>query len=256
MKVFIALLKADLHRALLSLNFIISTIFIMFVMFISCSGFIADTSDVIALIDHALTGSGSTLFILCIAPILPYGMSYAVDLEDRALPFWVIRTGTKQYAISKFISSAIAGFLSVFLSIVIFSQIMSVFFPLLNSMTTGGSYAVLLENNRIGMYILAIATHYGLSATLFAGAAMVVSAFIPNRFTVMAAPIVVYFVLMRLTDNALLPYFLRVSALVQDIYHGVSPLGAFLYKLIPVLCVLNILLSITVKQIDKRVGSS
>lgn len=46
MKTFIALLKMDLYRALLSLNFVISIIFTMFVMFISCSGYISNTSAI------------------------------------------------------------------------------------------------------------------------------------------------------------------------------------------------------------------
>lgn len=147
MNVLYSLLKADLYRALLSLNFILSIIFIMFVMLISCFGFITNTSDAISLLGHALTGSGSALFILCIAPILPYGMSFAADLEDKAVPFWVIRTGKTDYAISKFISSAIAGFLSVGTGIVVFVLVLSSFFPLFNSISAGDSYAVLLEYN-------------------------------------------------------------------------------------------------------------
>jgi hypothetical protein len=253
MKVFIALLKADLYRALLSLNFIISIIFIIFVMFISSSGFITNTSDVIYILGHALTGSGSTLFILCIAPILPYGMSFASDLVDKASPFWIIRAGTKRYAASKFISSVIAGFFSVGISIVSFTLILSISFPLFNEISSGDSYAALLENNKAGMYILAITVHYSLSAALFAGAAVVVSAFIPNKFSVIAAPIVIYFVFMRLTDLASIPDFLKAGNLVQSIYPDVSPSAAFLYKLIPVVGILSILLRITVNQIKKRV---
>jgi hypothetical protein len=256
MKVFIALLKADLSRALLSLNFIISIIFIIFVMFISSSGFIANTSDVIYILGHALTGSGSTLFILCIAPILPYGMSFASDLEDKASPFWVIRTGAKKYAASKFISSIIAGFLCVGISIAVFTLILSMFLPLFKEISSGDSYTALLENNWAGMYLLTIAVHYSLSSALFAGAAVAVSAFIPNKFSVIAVPIVIYFVYMRLTDQASIPEFLKAGNLVQSIYPNVSPLAAFLYKLIPVVGILSILLRVTVNQIRKRMVTS
>jgi len=256
MNVLYSLLKADLYRALLSLNFILSIIFIMFVMLISCFGFITNTSDAISLLGHALTGSGSALFILCIAPILPYGMSFAADLEDKAVPFWVIRTGKTDYAISKFISSAIAGFLSVGTGIVVFVLVLSSFFPLFNSISAGDSYAVLLEYNKPVMYVFAIAAHYSLSAVLFAGGAIAVSALIPNKLTVMAAPIVIYFVLMRLTDLAPIPMFLKASFLVQGIYPGVDPLTAFLYKLIPVVGISGILLTLTIRQIKKRLEMS
>jgi hypothetical protein len=230
--------------------------FILFVMFISCSGFLTKTQDVIGLLSHALSGSGSTLFILYIAPILPYGMSFAWDLEDRASPFWVIRTGVREYAISKFISSAIAGFLSVTISIILFTLIMSKFFPLFKSISNGNPYAALLENNRPSMYIFAIAVHYALSAALFAGGAITVSAFIPNKFSVIATPIVIYFVLMRLTDKVLIPDVLKISFLVQGFYPNVSPFEAFMYKLIPIIVLLGILLMVTVKQITKRMVTS
>ena len=254
MKSFVSLMKADLCRAILSFNFIASVIVILLVMLISCSGFINATSDVTYLLGHALTGSGSTLFILCIAPILPYGMSYASDVEDKALTFWIIRTGTTRYAISKFITAVIAGFMAVGVSIAVFSLILSMFFPMFNQISSGDSYAVLLKSNEPVVYILAIAVHYALSAALFAGAAMTVSTFISNKFSVVAAPLVIYFVLLRLTDLADLPYFLKAGFLVQNIYSRVSPLAAFLYKLIPVIIILGIFLSVTMKQMKKRMG--
>jgi len=253
MKEFFSLLKADLYRALFSLNFVISIASVMLVMFISCSGFITDTANAIYLLGHALTGSGSTLFILCIAPVLPYGMSFASDMEDKALPFWIIRAGTKRYAVSKFISAVIAGLLSVAISIVALPLIMSLFFPMYNDISTENSYAALLKNNRPGMYILAIAAHYSLSAALFSGTAVAVSSFVPKKFISVSVPVVIYFVLMRLTDLTGLPLYLKASFLVQGIYPDVSPVAAFMYKLIPVACVLSILLIISVRQIRKRV---
>lgn len=257
MKIFIALLKADLYRALLSLNFVISIMFTMFVMFISCSGYISNTSDVSYLLGSAITTSGSVLFILCVAPIFPYGLSFASDVEDKALPFWVIRAGNKKYAISKFLSSITAGFLSVASSMIIFSMIMSIFFPLFyGKPSTGSSYAILLENNQPWTYLLVLTMHYSLSGALFAGAALTISTFIPNKFSTMTAPIVIYFVLMRLTTQASIPNFLKPSFLVEGIYSGVSPASAFLYKLIPVVGILSIFLYATVKQIKKRIGRS
>lgn len=256
MRVFLSLLRADLYRALLSLPFLMSIVFILLVMIISSSGFMTETADVIYVLGHALSGSGSTLFILCIAPILPYGMSFASDLEEKVPPFWIIRTGPKKYAISKLLAATIAGFLSVCLGIIIFSFIMSMFFPLFTQVSSGNSYALLLENNSPVIYILVIAIHHALSAVLFAGGAITISTFIPNKFSVIAAPIVVYFVLMRLTDLTSMPDFLKPSFIVQNIFPDVSPMAAFLYKLIPVVGVLGILLYVTVKQIQKRMGTS
>lgn len=256
MKEFVSLLKVDLNRGLLSRNFAASALFIVFVMLISCSGFITNTSDVVYLLGHALTGSGSNLFILCIAPIMPYGMAFASDVEDKALPFWLIRAGTVKYAACKFVAAVIGGFFAVSMGIFIFLLGISFFFPLFWGTAPGDSYGILLTGNRAVSYLFLVTIHNALSGALFAGAAMTVSAFIPNKFTVLAAPIAVYFVLMRLTTHAAIPAFIKPDFLVQRIYPDVSPLTAFLYKLIPIACVLCVLLSITIKRIRKRVGGS
>lgn len=256
MKEFISLLKVDLNRGLLSHNFAASTLFIVFVMLISCSGFITNTSDVVYLFGHALTGSGSNLFILCIAPIMPYGMAFASDAEDKVLPFWLIRAGTVKYAACKFIAAVIGGFFAVSVGIFIFLLGMSFFFPLFLGTVPGDSYGILLTRNRTVSYLFFVTIHSALSGALFAGAAIAVSAFIPNKFTVLAAPIVVYFVLMRLTTHAAIPAFLKADFLVQGIYPDVSPLTAFLYKLIPIAFVLCVFLRITIKRIKKRVGGA
>ena len=256
MKLFLSLLKTDMYRALWSPKFITSVVSILFIMIISCSGFMRDGIDVIYLLGNALSGSGALLFILCIAPILPYGLSLASDFEDKATTFWVIRTGTGKYVTCKFISSLIAGFLVVGISIVAFSFFLSMKFPVYNGSTIGDNpYVVLLINNNPINYIFIFAIHYSLSAALFAGAAITVSAFIPNKFSVMVVPLVLYFVMIRLTDFASIPKFLKVGFLVQGFYNNVSPFEAFLYKLIPVIIMLSILLFITIKQIKKRVGS-
>lgn len=256
MKIFISILRVDLRRAILSQNFMISMLFIILVMLISCSGFISDQSDVLYLLVNALTGSGSFMFILCIAPIFPYGISFVSDMEDKAFSFWIIRTGVKKYGISKFITSVIAGFLTVGAGIYFFSLIMSIFFPLFTDIPSGDTYTMLLKDNKPWIYILATAIHYSLSGALFAGLAMAVSAFIPNKFSVIITPIVIYFLTLRVTAQFSLPAFLKPNILVQGVYYCDSIIAAFLYKLIPVLIILVFLLYVTVRQIEKRIEKS
>lgn len=177
-----------------------------------------------------------------------------MEVEEKVTPFWIIRIGSNQYASSKFLAAVLAGFLTVSISIVVFSFSMSLFFPLFTDVSDGSSYSMLLMNNIPVVYVIMTAIHYGLSAVLFAGGALTISTFIPNKFSTVAAPIVIYFVLMRLTDLAAMPPFLKPSILVQGISADVTPLVAFLHKIIPVFVILIILLFITTRQITKRVG--
>jgi len=119
-------------------------------------------------------------------------------------------------------------FLSVAGSMTVFSPVMSIFFPLFNGQISNGSpYAILLKNNRQWTYILILTVHYSLSGALFAGAALTISTFIPNKFSTLAAPIVIYFVLMRLTAYAQIPDFLKLNILVEGICPDVTPSAAF-----------------------------
>lgn len=224
-------------------------------MLISCSGLLNGYYNVIDLLSFAF-GGGTMIFILCIAPILPYGMSYATDTEDKVPPFWVIRAGTAEYAAGKFIVSVVVGYLSVAVSVITFSLAMSAFFPLFSDNSAGDSYTALLKANLPALYILAIANHYGLSAALFAGTSITVSAFIPNKFCVLAAPVVLYFVLMLVTTFMPIHDFLKTDFLIQRIYPDVSPLAAFAYKFIPIAAVLGILLYVTVRKITSRILAS
>lgn len=257
MNVFLSLLKIDLRRAFYSVNFIITIVFIMLVMFISSVGFMNQTSiDVISLIVAALTGSGSTLFILCIAPIFPYGISLAIDVENRTSSFWIIRTGTKAYASSKFTTAVIMGFLAVSISIFLYALLLSMFFPLFNQVTSGDSYAVLLESNKPYRYIVLYAIHYSLSAALFAGSAIAISTVILDKFSVIVIPIIVYFVLLRMAFMSTIPEYLNPSTLIMGVYPDVDPLSAILYKLIPITVILASILFVTIKQVSRRVRTT
>lgn len=257
MKNFLLLLRMDMNRAILSVNFILSTLFISLIMIVSCSGFLTKSSeDIVSMLEHALSGSGSPMIIFSILPILPYGMSFALDMEEKASTFWVIRTGSREYAVSKYIAAIISGFLTITVGIFVFALILSLFFPLFENNNNGNSYAVFLVNNKVGIYLLLYTIHNSLSGALFAGVAMTVSSYIPNKFTVLTIPIVVYFVLMRITTRASIPIFLKVDKLVQSIYPDVSPMTAFMYKLIPVTIILGILLSVTAKQVVRKLEVS
>lgn len=250
------MLKADFKRAFYARYFISSIVLILLIMFISSVGFMNEDSGAIDLLIFAMGGSGSTIFILCIAPILSYGMSYAVDVENKTPPFWLIRTGVRAYATSRFIVSVVMGFLSVGISIILFTWLSSLFFPVFNQVISADSYALLLENNQPYLYIIVVAVHYALSGALFAGCAIMISTYIPDKFSVIVIPVVVYFVLIRVTFVSSIPEYLKVSTLVDGIYPNVDPLAAFLYKLISVMVILFILLFMTIKKINRRMDTT
>lgn len=255
MRTFLSLVKVDIKRAIQSIYFLIAIIGSFVVMLISSVGFISDNRDVIQLLGLALSGSGSLLFILCIAPILPYGMSFAVDADNKTPSFWFIRTGVNHYATSKFIVAAFMGFLSIMITMVMFVLVFSIFLPLHHTISTGDVYAVFLENERPIFYLFVLIVHYALTGALFAGIAMMISTFITDTFSVLVTPIVLYFFLLRvMTFVPWIPQYLKPGAFVDGIYDKAGPMMAFLYKLIPVVVILVGLLIVTMKRMKRRMG--
>jgi hypothetical protein len=156
---------------------------------------------------------------------------------DRLLD---IRSGVRFYAVSKLLASALSGFLVTFTGILLYALILLTRLPFFTRITTGDAYVPLLEAGKPVQYLLVSSAHLSLSSVVFAVAALWISAYIPNRFTAIAAPAVLYFALYRLTRFWEIPPFLNVATLVEGTYHAGSPLASFLVKLgtVTVLCVL------------------
>lgn len=236
----ISVLRMDLVRAVVSGRFAWTLLFLFAVMVISSYGhWDAPDGDVLYMLAGALKTSGSSIFLFCIAPILPFGTAFATELEDKAYPFWIVRTGVSRYSFCKFLAAALSGFLSIAIGIGLFALILSAFFPFFTQISSGDPYVVLLDQNRPGAYLLLQMIHYGLSGALFAGGAMAVSAYIPNKFSVVAIPVVVFWVLMRLTSLTGIPGYLQIGTIVQNI-SGATPGAAMLNKLVPTLLILII----------------
>jgi hypothetical protein len=243
----------DLLRAVISVRFVWTVLFIFVVMEISSYGYIDPRAhvDVFYLLGGAIGASGSSIFLFCIAPIMPFGTAFATDVEDKAYPFWVVRTGISGYSSSKFVAAALSGFLSIAAGIGLFTLIMSFFFPFFIQINSGNPYVVLLETNQPGAYLVLIMIHFGLSGTLFAGGAMAVSAYIPNKFSVVAIPVVVFWVLMRVTSIPGIPEILQIGIIVQA-FTGTTPWAAMLNKLVPTLLILIALFGLFRSKIRRR----
>ena len=50
---------------------------------------------------------------VCILPALSYSVTLPLEWESRATPYWIARTGTAPYVVSKMIAGATAGALTL-----------------------------------------------------------------------------------------------------------------------------------------------
>lgn len=251
LKTWLSLLKVNTTRAIFSVRFLLSGGCIVFVLLSISFGMINSDSDVLSVV--LISGSGHIPLIVGVLPLIPFAVTFASEWQERAVNFWIIRTGVRLYATSKVIVSACSAFFATFIGIMLHALILWSWLPLYTSFQTGDAYAPLLEAGMPWQYLVSSAAHLSLSSSLFSVTALWISTYIPNKWTALAAPIVLYFVLLRLTRNWDTPSFLKVGMLIEGTYHAGSPIAAFLFKL-GIVFVLCWLMGIgTMIQIVRRV---
>lgn len=251
MKRFVSLFLIGCIRAILSVRFIVSVCGVMLVLFLSSFRIISSQSDVLSVV--MISGSGNFILIVGLFPLIPYATTFASEWETRATSYWLIRSGVRNYAANKVIVSAFSGFLATFAGILLYALFLMIKLPLFTEITTFDAYTPLLEAGMPVRYLLVSAAHLSLSSALFATAALWISTYIPNRFTAISAPIVLYFTLYRLTRFWDLPPFLHLSTLFEGTYHAGSPQATMFLKLGTVVILCTLMGYGIVRQIRRRV---
>ncbi|SFQ31566.1 hypothetical protein SAMN05444406_12627, partial [Caldicoprobacter faecalis] len=120
MKQFFYLLAADLRRAILSIRFLLSACGVALVLFIASWGQIKFARDVLYPLGLGISGTASMLIIASILPLFPFATTFATEWQERAVRFWIVRTGIRNYSMSKVLVSAISGFLTTAVGMLMF----------------------------------------------------------------------------------------------------------------------------------------
>jgi hypothetical protein len=243
----------DMKRACLSIRFLLCTLGVLLILLIASSGQIEYAPDALYLFNIAVGGSGSIIMITAILPILVYATSFAIDWESHSTGFWMVRSGIDRYTISKYISAGFSGFLSTGFGMTLFILLMLLRFPLFEIITTGNAYELFLLNNQPVLYAVYFIVHYSLSAALMTAVAFWVSTLIPNRFTTIAAPLVIYFSLFRIIQQMALPLFLQPVYWVEGIYNAGTPSASLTVKVVIVLVLFLLMGIASVKRVRKLV---
>ena len=250
MKLFYSLLSVDLYRSIFSLRFFLSVCGVALVMFLTVFKLLSN--DVLNLLGVGIGGSGTLILIVCILPIFPYATVYATEWEEQATGFWMVRTGIRNYSLCKIFASALTGFLTVAIGLLLFVLIMLVNMPLFSSSSTGDAYEVLLLSGSPVKYLFYFIAHHSFTGALIAVTALWVSTFVPNKFVAVAAPLVLSFVAQLITTTLDIPQYLKITTIVQGVYNAGSPASSLILKMVTV-AVLCLLMGFgIVRQIRRR----
>ncbi len=250
--VILTSLTVHLRQALLSLRFVLCILGTCLVLFMTSYGLISPMSDVVSIV--LMSGGGNMILILALLPLIPYATTLASDWEQHAHPFWLIRSGVTHYVMGKMLAGAISAFLTTFLGILLYAVFLLFQLPLFTHISTGDAYAVLLEQNMPIIYILARATHLSMSSMLFACLAIWVSVLIPNRFVTLVAPIVIYFMMFRLTRFWGLPDYLNIPVIIEGTYDAGSAAASLITKCVTIFIPCLLLGFGAMKLMRRRIG--
>lgn len=250
----IHLLQREIKRSIFSRGFVVGVLGITALLLIAIGGLLTDESylSVWYFMGLALQGSGMASTILTILPTFAYGLSYAKEVEENAITLFVIRTGVTKYSLTKILVSAITGFLIVFLGLTLFLLVLRLRYPFFISPSSEGPYDLLVNQGEILKGVLFYLTHQGLVGAFVAVSGVCFSSFVPNVFTTAAAPMIIYFSLLRITTNISLPMMIDPLYWIAAVYEGMSAVQSLLTKVLVITLLCLPLGAMTMWRIKRR----
>lgn len=227
------LIRTDLRRALCSAGFLLSVPGVPLLMGIALSGMLKEENgSVWYYFCLAMGGDGISRMVLLILPVFAFGLSFAAEWEQAAVRYWLIRTGTGCYTCSRVLVSAFTGFLTIFLGLLLFAAAGLYRYPAFDGKdTTSIIYQTLMMNGQYRKGFLLYIIHHSLSGAVVSVCALWFSTLIPNRYAAAAAPMILYFTLLRLTGRMDMLHFLHPLYWVNAVYSGETVLETILLKL-------------------------
>lgn len=230
------LLYTDFKRAVFSKNFLYPCLIITILVISSAYGFIDRDVSILSLLKRGIRGSGTEIVITNVLALFPFSMSYASEQKENSSFFYIIRSGPEIYLISKLIISAISAFLVVLVGISLSVPFLMFFapnLPFVNFQINGPQefFEFLMADGHLIIGLLAFLIHYSLSGSVMAICAVWFSTYIPNAFATLAAPMAIYFSLLRIRILGNLPGVLNPVYWVNAPYDTGNIFSTIMLKL-------------------------
>lgn len=219
----------ELKRAFCSRQFATSIVLMVLMEILSSAMILTNLSfGVDEVLDNLFAGTGSVDVLLLLFPLLPYAVSYAKDMEEHALDFYMVRMDAMSFMVVRFAAAVFSAFACVVVSFAMFSVILLCMgHPLsvgaASSMTEG--YQEFMGSHT-ALYLTCYTADRGLSAAMIAACAVFMSVLYSHSFFAFVSPACIYLLSVRLV----FPMEVRRTWLMPDTWiEGIyeSPSGGF-----------------------------
>lgn len=223
------LFVTECGRAFCNKRFIFCIILMILMEMFSSSMILTNkTFGVDEILENLFSGTGSATVLLMMFPLMPYAVSYAKDMEEHALEFYMIRMNTVQFVFVRFMVVIFSAFMCIIISFALYSVLLLCMgHPLSAAMVNSDieGYQKFSVLNTV-LHLLGYASDRGLSAVMMAACAMFLSVLYPHSFFVFTSPVCIYYMSVRLIfPKEIEREWLIPSSWIELVYS--SPSGEF-----------------------------
>lgn len=197
-------LKADYKRIFSSPKIYLAIGGVIFLCYISTEKYIHGREDIYYILD-ILIGLSMFKKLIVVFAALPCVTGFYDDWKYHYIKNIVLRTGKKNYILSKIIVCSTISFLVVFVGILLFISGLIITGTDYSGVYQSGAlqeampYGVLLYQNSF-WYVCSIVSIYALSMTVWVMSGLMISAYIPNSFVAVCTPLIFSYLLEEITS--------------------------------------------------------
>lgn len=157
-------------------------------------------------------------YMLAILAALPFAASYSIEQQSDAVVYRILRSSKKNYCSTKILVSAISGGLAVTTGCLLFILALSTYLPLITPQKvlelSDFPYAYALRiRGGIPYFVIGLYLAF-LRGALYSSVGMCVSAFLPNPYVAVCAPMIFEFFLVEIGRLLRLPAALRLDLIL------------------------------------------
>lgn len=171
--------------------------------------------------------------LVVIFAALPFTANFADDWKNNVTMSCITRKGIKKYAVSNVLFCVVTAFLAVFIGMVLYMLVMSVFTefdsPDLN-VHAGYPYCELLNNGPRWLYPVIRIFVFSVSCSAWCAMGLMLSALIPNKYVAVCSPVVASYVIERITIQ--FPIEFNLYSLSLSVPLIVNSLVTFIYTML------------------------
>jgi len=178
---------------------------------------------------NAFFGIGVYRKSMTVFAALPFAANFADEWINGVTVNCAVRKGIRKYAVANMLFCAISALLTVFVGMMIFSGLYSLFVPIYEY--DGNPYSVIfgqfLRNGQGWIFLILKILVFSFSCAMWAALGMLLSALFPNKYVALCAPFVASYIVERFTIQ--FPDDLNLWYLSLSLVYFDNDLFGFLY---------------------------